>query len=116
MAQVPAEVWNAQGTVLAAQSSQIAEVKTRLSLGFAEAADLCDALTAENAALAALANDDIYYDMRRRSLLAHAQMIETLLLTQQQQSLLDLQFNGIEIDLDVVKCLLVGKNLLISEP
>ena len=38
MAQVPAEVWNAQGTVLAAQSSQIAEVKTRLSLGFAEAA------------------------------------------------------------------------------
>lgn len=116
MAQVPAEVWNAQGTVLAAQSSQIAEVKTRLSLGFAEAADLCDALTAENAALAALANDDIYYDMRRRSLLAHAQMIESLLLTQQQQSLLDLQFNGIEIDLDVVKCLLVGKNLLISEP
>lgn len=116
MAQVPAEVWNAQGTVLAAQSSQIAAVKTRLSLGFAEAADLCDALTAENAALAALANDDIYYDMRRRSLLAHAQMIESLLLTQQQQSLLDLQFNGIEIDLDVVKCLLVGKNLLISEP
>ena len=116
MAQVPAALWDAQGTVIAAQTTQIAEVKTRLSLGFAEAADLCDALTAENAALAALANDDIYYDMRRRSLLAHAQMIESLLLTQQQQSLLDLQFNGIEIDLDVVKCLLVGKNLLISEP
>lgn len=116
MAQVPAALWDAQGAVIAAQTTQIAEVKTRLSLGFAEAADLCDALTAENAALAALANDDIYYDMRRRSLLAHAQMIESLLLTQQQQSLLDLQFNGIEIDLDVVKCLLVGKNLLISEP
>lgn len=114
MAQVPAEVWNAQGTVLAAQSSQIAEVKTRLSLGFAEAADLCDALTAENAALAALANDDIYYDMRRRSLLAHAQMIESLLLTQQQQSLIDLQFNGVVIDLELVRFYLFGREVAVA--
>ena len=116
MAQVPAALWDAQGAVIAAQTTQIAAVKARLSAVLSEAADLCNALSAENAVLTSFSNDEIYYNLRRDGIDSHAQVLESLLLTQQQQSLLDLQFNGVEIDLDVVKCLLVGKNLLISEP
>ena len=116
MAQVSAALWDAQGGVIDAQTTQIAAVKARLSAMLSEAADLCDALAAENAVFAAFSNDEIYYAIRRDGIDSHAQVLESLLLSQQQQSLIDLQFNGIEIDLDVVKCLLVGKNLLLSEP
>ena len=115
MAKVLDALWNAQTAILTAQTAQIAAEKTRLTY-FSEAAAVCDAMTAENDALAAVTNDEAYYTIRRESLTVHARLLNTLLLTQQQQGLLDLQFNGVEIDLDVVKCLLVGKNLLISEP
>lgn len=115
MAKVLDALWNAQTAILTAQTAQIAAEKARLTC-FGEAAAVCDALTAENDALAAVTNDQAYYTIRRECLTAHARLLESLLLTQQQQGLMDLQFNGVEIDLDVVKCLLVGRNLLISEP
>lgn len=113
MAKILDALWNAQTSILTAQTVQIAAAKTRLTL-FGEAAAVCDAMIVENDALVAVSNDEAYYTIRRESLTAHARLLDSLLLTQQQQNLLDLQFNGVVIDLELVRFYLFGREVAVA--
>ena len=114
MAQVPAALWDAQGAVIAAQTMQIAAVKTRLSVELSEAAGLCDALSAENAVFTAFANDEIYYTIRRDGIDSHARVLDSMQASAQLERLRALEYQGVVIDLELVRFYLFGREVAVA--
>lgn len=113
MAAVLTTLWNAQTEVLTAQTAQINATAARLT-DYAEAATICGALTAENSVLAALTNDREFYTLRQAAIDSHAQVLSSLLDAARHQALIDLQYNGIELDLELVRFYLFGKAVAVA--
>ena len=114
MAKILDALWNAQSNIVTAQTAQIAAVKTRLSAELSEAAGICDALNAENAVFAAFANDEIYYTIRRDGIDSHARVLDSMQASAQLERLRALEYQGVVIDLELVRFYLFGREVAVA--
>ena len=107
-------LWSAQSTRIQTQSAFFAALRAGDYAG-TEEADLLSAMESENDELLLLRESAKNLELRRLYLESHSRELAGVLGRHQVQALEDLQYDGVEWDLDVMKCVLFGKNLIVSQ-
>ena len=104
--------WTEQSTRIQAQTAFLLAIENYLT-GVPQQ-NLLAALRGENDELLLLTESPDTLIYRQNVLDSHQRELSGVLMTQEIQALQDLQFNGVEYDLDTFKMTMFGKNLLIT--
>lgn len=108
-----AELFAAQTALIQAAAAFYTAEQTRLTAEAAALAAVCGAAAAACDVLAALTTaDDATYSLREGSLAAMARQYQAALDSLLNDNLKALQYNGIEIDTELIRIFLFGQNLI----
>ena len=108
-------LWDAQELMLLFQSNMLTTFYNIYPSDiYSELLILCSGMQTEITALLALPMTKENYRLRRQSLETQAEILSVEFSHIQVQMIQELQYNGVEIDLDTIKFILFGRNLLVS--